>query len=130
MVGDARRGASPGFTLIELLVVMAIISALLALAMPRYFQSESRARETALKHDLAVMREAIDRHHGDTGRYPASLQDLVAKRYLKRVPPDPITGSAETWIVAPPADRERGGVFDVASGAEGLARDGTAYAKW
>ena len=117
-------------TLIELLVVMAIIGTLLGLAVPRYFRSEDRARETALRHDLAVMREAIDRHHGDTGRYPASLDALVAARYLKRVPADPITGSAETWVVLPPADRDKGGVFDVASGAPGAARDGTPYAKW
>jgi len=119
-----------GFTLIELLVVMAIIAVLLSLAAPRYFRSEDRARETALRHDLSVMREAIDRHHGDTGRYPGSLQDLVAKKYLKRVPPDPITGTPETWVVVPPANREAGGVFDVASGAPGTGRDGTPYAQW
>ncbi|HET9576600.1 MAG TPA: prepilin-type N-terminal cleavage/methylation domain-containing protein [Usitatibacter sp.] len=124
------RGASPGFTLIELLVVMAIISTLLALAIPRYFHSEDRARETALRHDLTVMREAIDRHYGDTGKYPASLQELVAKKYLRRVPADPITGSVETWVVVPPADRDRGGVFDIASGAPGNGRDGTPYAQW
>ena len=119
-----------GFTLIELLVVMAIISTLLALAIPRYFHSEDRAREAALRHDLAVMREAIDHHHGDTGRYPASLDDLVTKRYLKRLPPDPITGTHDTWVVVPPADREQGGVFDVASGAPGVGRDGRPYAQW
>ena len=119
-----------GFTLIELLVVMAIISTLLAVAIPRYFHSEDRARETALRHDLTVMREAIDRHYGDTGRYPASLQELVAKRYLRRVPADPITGSPETWVVVPPANRDQGAVYDVASGAPGIARDGTPYAQW
>lgn len=119
-----------GFTLIELLVVMAIISTLLAVAIPRYFHSEDRARETALRHDLTVMREAIDRHYGDTGRYPASLQELVAKRYLRRVPADPITGSPETWVVVAPANRDQGAVYDVASGAPGIARDGTPYAQW
>ena len=119
-----------GFTLIELLVVMAIISTLLALAMPRYFRSEDRAREAALRHDLAVMREAIDRHYGDTGRYPPSLQELVARKYLKRLPADPITGSDETWVAVPPRDRDKGGVSDVASGAAGAGRDGTPYAKW
>lgn len=122
--------AARGFTLVELLVVMAIIAALLSLAVPRYFAAEDRARETALRHDLAVMREAIDRHHGDTGRYPESLQALVAKRYLRRVPPDPITGSIETWVVVPPADREQGSVYDVASGAPGAGREGVPYAQW
>jgi general secretion pathway protein G len=123
-------GTNRGFTLIELLVVMAIIATLLGLAVPRYFQSEGRARETALKHDLTVMREAIDRHYGDTGRYPAALQDLVTKKYLKRVPVDPFTGSAETWIVVPPSEREKGGVFDITSGAPGFGRDGVPYAQW
>ena len=119
-----------GFTLIELLVVMAIVSVLLGLAAPRYFGAEDRAREAALRHDLAVMREAIDRHHGDTGRYPASLQELVARRYLRRIPPDPITGSDATWVVVAPPQRGGDGVFDVASGAPGMARDGTPYAGW
>ena len=119
-----------GFTLIELLVVMAIVSVLLGLAAPRYFAAEDRAREAALRHDLAVMREAIDRHHGDTGRYPASLQELVARRYLRRIPADPITGSDESWVVVAPPQRGEGGVFDVASGAPGTARDGTPYARW
>lgn len=116
-----------GFTLIELLVVMAIVATLLSLAAPRYFRSEDRARETALRHDLLVMREAIDRHAGDTGRYPASLQELVARRYLRAVPRDPITGSDETWVVK---SAPEGAIVDVASGAPGTARDGTPYAQW
>lgn len=123
-----RRRA--GFTLIELLVVMAIVATLLAMAAPRYFRSEDRARETALRHDLTVMREAIDRHYGDTGRYPATLQELVQKRYLKRIPPDPITGSETTWVLISPPEKEQRGVYDVASGAPGAGREGTPFAKW
>jgi prepilin-type N-terminal cleavage/methylation domain-containing protein len=119
-----------GFTLIELLVVMAIVATLLALAAPRYFRSEDRARETALRHDLVVMREAIDRHLADTGRHPASLQELVARKYLRAVPRDPITGSDETWVLTGPAGRTDGGVHDVASGAPGVSREGTPYAQW
>ena len=124
------RHFARGFTLIELLVVMAIISTLLALAAPRYFNSQDKARETALRHDLAVMREAIDRHYGDTGRYPESLQELVARKYLRRIPPDPITGSDETWIFASQANKNKGAIVDVASGAPGVSREGTPYAQW
>jgi len=122
-----RRG---GFTLIELLVVMAVIGLLLSLAAPRYFRSVDLAREAALRQDLAVMRDAIDKHFADTGRYPASLEELATRRYLRRVPVDPITESADSWVVVPPADSALGAVYDVASGAPGTARDGSAYASW
>lgn len=123
-------GRQRGFTLIELLVVLAIIGTLLAMSAPRYFGSVDRAREAALRQDLAVMRDAIDKHHADTGRYPSTLEDLVRKRYLRRIPVDPITESADTWVLVAPADRTLGEVGDVASGASGPARDGTPYAAW
>ncbi len=119
-----------GFTLIELLVVMAIVGMLLSLAVPRYFQGIEQAREAALRQDLAVMRDAIDKHFADTGRYPGSLNELVVKRYLRRVPVDPVTESADSWVIAPPEDRELGGVYEITSGAPGSARDGTPYASW
>src|SRR4051812_46780675 len=106
-------GRPRGFTLIELLVVMAIVAMLAALATPRYFQSVDRSREVALRHDLAAMREAIDRHFADTGRYPESLDELAARKYLRSVAADPITESSKTWVVVPPENRELGAVFDV-----------------
>ena len=127
MVSAMRRR---GFTLIELLVVLAIVGLLLAVAAPRYFGSVDRAREAALKHDLAVMRDAIDKHFADTGRYPVSLDELVAKRYLRKVPADPITESTDTWVITPPPDRELGAVYNIVSGAAGVSRDGTPYASW
>lgn len=124
--GRRRRG----FTLIELLVVLAIVGLLLTMAMPRYFRSVDHAREAALKQDLAVMRDAIDKHFADTGRYPASLDELVSRRYLRRVPSDPITERTDSWVLTPPADRTLGAVQDVGSGAPGVARDGTLYGHW
>lgn len=120
-----------GFTLIELLVVMAVIATLLTIALPRYFQHLDRAREVTLKESLAVMREAIDKYQGDTGRYPETLEELVAKRYLRKLPVDPLTEAADTWVLVPPPD-EPGSrrVWDVKSGAEGLGLDGTDYATW
>jgi general secretion pathway protein G len=126
-MGSRRR---LGFTLIELLVVMAVIGLLLSLAAPRYFRSVDLAREAALRQDLAVMRDAIDKHFSDTGRYPSSLEELVARRYLRRVPVDPLTESADTWVLAPPEDSTLGAVYEVSSGAAGTARDGSAYASW
>lgn len=119
-----------GFTLVELMVVMAIIALLLALALPRYFNHLELSRETVLRQDLAVMRDAIDKYHGDTGRYPDSLDALVAARYLRALPVDPITERADSWQVVAPAADESGAVYDVRSGAPGAARDGSAYAEW
>jgi general secretion pathway protein G len=116
-----------GFTLIELLVVMAIIGSLLALAAPRYFKHVDRAKETVLKSDLASMREAVDKFFADSGRYPANLEELVARRYLRKVPPDPITEASTTWLVVAPADPAQGGVYDVKSGAPGVTLDGQPY---
>ena len=125
-VSAARRG----FTLIELLVVMALISLLLSIAVPRYFGHVDKARESVLRQDLAQMRDAIDKHYSDLGRYPDSLAELVAKKYLRKVPVDPITDRADTWIVVPAEKVENGKLFDVRSGAAGNARDGSDYGTW
>ena len=129
MVTMTRQGAR-GFTLIELMVVMAIIGTLLAIVAPRYFGSMEQARETALKQDLAVMREAIGQFHGDLNRYPDNLNELVAKRYLKRIPVDPITERSDTWLAVAHPDSNVPGLYDVLSGAEGVSRDGTPYQAW
>lgn len=123
-----RRHA--GFTLVELLIVMAIIATLLTIAVPRYFTSLENSKETALRQSLAVMREALDHHYGDTGRYPDSLQMLVDKRYLRQMPVDPIIERSDSWVTLPPPAGTEGVVGDVKSGAPGTARDGTAYADW
>jgi general secretion pathway protein G len=116
-----------GFTLIELLVVLAIIGGLLALAAPRYLHRVDLAKETVLRSDLAAMRDAVDKFFADNERYPASLDELVARRYLRKIPPDPITESAESWVVVAPPAPEQGGVYDVKSGAPGAAADGRPY---
>ena len=119
-----------GFTLIELLVALTIIALLLSIVVPRYFGSLARADEAALKEDLFILRDAIDKYFGDTGRYPASLDDLTTKKYLRGIPVDPITQSEATWVIIPPADTSLGGVYDVRSGAPGVARDGRTYDKF
>ena len=119
-----------GFTLIELLVAMTIIALLLSIVVPRYFHNVSKAEETVLKQDLALMREALDKYHADTGNYPDALGDLVNKKYLRNIPVDPITQNSATWIVIAPPNAKFGAILDVKSGAPGYARDGTAYSDW
>lgn len=109
---------------------MAIIALLLSLAAPRYFSSVDRAKETVLKENLHQMRDSIDKFYADRGRYPASLEDLVTHRYLRKIPPDPMADSDGSWVVIPPSDPQKGGVYDVKSSAPGTSRDGSAYASW
>lgn len=116
-----------GFTLIELLVVLAIVGALVGLAVPRYLHRVDLAKETVLASDLAAMRDAVDKFFGDTGRYPANLEELVVRRYLRKIPPDPITERADSWVVVAPPAPDEGAVYDVKSGAIGTMGDGRPY---
>jgi len=124
------RSRRTGFTLIELLVVMAVLAVLLSIAAPRYFDSIDRAKDSALRTDLRVLREAIDKYRADNGRLPETLQALADSRYLRSIPLDPWTDSSTTWIVQAHPDGVTQGIFDVRSGASGVARDGTPYEGW
>ncbi len=119
-----------GFTLVELLVVMAIIAMLLSLASPRYFRSVDRSKEAVLRENLNMTRQALDKYFGDNGKYPDTLDDLVAKKYLRTIPEDPVLGSSTAWTIVPPDTPEKGGVFDIKSSAPGNGLDGSAYKDW
>jgi general secretion pathway protein G len=119
-----------GFTLIELLVALAIVALMLSIVVPQYFGSIGKAEESVLRENLRTLREAIDKHYADTGRYPDSLQQLAAKRYIRAVPEDPITQSSGTWALVAPQERDIGAVYDVKSGAKGTGRNGKPYAQW
>lgn len=129
-VGEfSMRFRAPGFTLIELLVVMAIIATLLTIVAPRYFTSVDRAKETVLKQNLSIMRDAIDKYYADTGNYPDDLHQLVEERYIRAIPVDPITDQA-VWVEIPPPDDEMEGVYDVRTLSDRQALDGTFYESW
>jgi general secretion pathway protein G len=123
------RRTRRGFTLIELLVVMVIIALLLTIAVPRYFNSVDHARQAVLRENLFLMRDALDKHYADTGRYPETLAELVDKKYLRRLPVDPLTQSESTWIVLPPEAPDQGAVFDVRSGAPGQSAAGIPFSE-
>lgn len=124
--------ATRGFTLIELIVVMAIVALLVSIAAPRYADAVDRARESTLRSSLQVMRDAIDRFAADRGRYPDSLDELVATRYLRQLPEDPVNGRHDAWVLLepPPDSHLTGKVSDVRSGAAGRGRNGELYAQW
>ena len=125
-----------GFTLIELLVVLAVVALLLSIVAPRSVDHVDRARDATLRATLKEVRSAIDQFEADRGRPPASLEELVERRYLRELPYDPVTERRDTWLVSSPGDAAAGGtqvvdvlagVSDVRSGAPGAAHDGTPY---
>lgn len=119
-----------GYTLIELLVVLAIIAMLLTLAAPRYFGHVDKAKEDVLREDLYLVRDAIDKHYQDRGRYPEELEDLVTYKYLRAIPVDPFTGSRTTWVVEEATDGSPGKIFNVKTPSGEKARDGSAIKDW
>lgn len=130
MPNGKSKGFIRGFTLVELMVVLAILALLLTLAVPRYFAGIERAKEATLKQDLNAIREGIDKFYADNGVYPKSLEDLVERKYIRKLPVDPITESSETWLITSPEPPLAGDVYDIHSGALGAAKDGSKYADW
>ncbi|MBV8552252.1 MAG: type II secretion system protein [Acidobacteriaceae bacterium] len=132
---ECLKRARRGFTLIELMVVMAIISVLLAIALPIYQKSVIRAKESVLRNNLFTIRTMIDEYTIDKQKAPESLQDLVSEGYLRQVPQDPMTGSDQTWHVIMEDTPVGGsnnptGIFDVKSGSDKTGLDGTPYSNW
>jgi general secretion pathway protein G len=130
-----RPTLADGFTLIELLVVMSLIVVLSSVALVGYQNSIVRAREATLMDDLYKLREAIDQYYADKQKWPATLEDLVTDGYVRKIPEDPMTNSADTWqTVAAEADpanpTAEPGIFDVKSGSDKTALDGKPYAEW
>ena len=128
-----RRDA--GFTLIEILIVITLIFVLAGMALIQYQNSVRSAKEAVLKENLFRLRDAIDQFYADKNKYPASLDELVTEKYIRLVPPDPFTQSAESWQTVmsepdPLNPTAQPGVYDVKSGAEGSALDGTKYSDW
>ena len=124
-----------GFTLIELMVVLALIAILATMGMSQYHSSVVYAKESTLHEDLFRMRDAIDQYYADKGQYPASLDALVSEHYMRALPVDPFTKSNSTWQTIPAeADASNPtaepGVYDVKSGAEDTALDGSKYSDW
>jgi general secretion pathway protein G len=121
------RGAN-GFTLLELMIVVSIIGILATLAVPSYQSSVVKAKEAALRQDLSTLRDVLDQHKADQGKYPPSLSALVGTGYLRGIPKDPFTGATTTWQEI--ADPVEGGVVDIFSGAEFVGTNGTPYNRW
>ena len=129
----AWRGTS-GWTLIELTVVISLITILAGISLVGYRSAITRSQEAVLKEDLFRMRDAIDQYYADRNEYPPALDALVSEGYLRTIPDDPFTSSTATWQTIPaeydPNNPTAQGIFDVKSGSDSLALDGTPYADW
>jgi len=117
-----------GFTLLELMTIIVIIGILVTLAIPSYRGAVVKAREAVLKQDLFTVRDVLDQYRGDQGKYPPSLSDLVKSGYLRTIPVDPITLSDSTWQEV--VESTEGGIFDIHSGSDLVASNGTPYNQW
>ncbi len=133
--GQSRALSRDGFTLIELLIVIALITILATMGVVQYRNSIQSSKEAVLHTDLFRMRDAIDQYYADKGKYPSSLDTLVSDGYMRKIPEDPITRSADTWQTDPaepdPSNpSSEPGIYNVKSGATGTALDGSSYSDW
>lgn len=142
-----RSGNRRGFTLVELLIVIIIIAVLAAIAIPKFANSGVRSKESALKANLKLYRNAVELFRNDTGAFPDKLADLsvttapaagkdeagTAKSinaadykgpYVEKIENDPVSGAAFTYSTT------SGSVGKITSSASGNASDGTAYSSW
>jgi len=132
--GERPREGAGGFTLIELITVVALIGILAAIALPNYRVAITQSKEAVLKEDLYRFRDLIDQYYVDKGRYPATLEALLEDGYLRTLPVDPFTGSADWTAVPAEVDLdqpdEEPGIYDVKSASEQVSLLGTPYNEW
>ena len=141
------RKSRKGFTLVELLVVIVVLAVLAAIVLPKFVGAGTRSKESALRSNLKLARNAVSLFNNDTAAYPASMADLAATSapasglasdgtaksitagdwhgpYLESIPNDPVSGSTFTYGTV------AGSVGKVTSSASGNGLDGTAYSTW
>jgi general secretion pathway protein G len=129
---NPRRGA---FTLLEILIAISLLALLATIVVSTHRNAARKSKETVLKHNLQQIRLALDHYNNDKGHYPADLGTLVDEGYIREIPTDPITGSKETWQLVYDNARDEDssyevGIFDIHSGSEDTAIDGTYYYEW
>src|SRR5215510_9355159 len=124
-----------GFTLIELMVVLSLIVVLTTIGMVQYRNAQIFAKEAVLREDLFRMRDAIDQYYADKNQYPPTLDSIVSEGYLRKLPEDPFTKNSTSWQTVPAEPDPNNptaepGIYDVKSGSDGTAIDGTKYSDW
>ncbi len=156
-----NRSSQNGYSFVELLVVSVILIVLASAIAPLAQVTIQRQREAHLHRALRQLRTAIDEYkdavdlgvigganlESENQGYPPDLETLVEGvevlnaasgrkiRFLRRIPIDPFTKSADWGLRAyqdTPTASTWGGdnVYDVYSNARGTALDGTRYREW
>jgi general secretion pathway protein G len=129
------REPARGFTLIELMVVLSLMVILATMGLVQYRNSQIHAKEAVLREDLFRIRYAIDQYYADKNQYPSTLDALVSDGYLRKLPEDPFTRNSTSWQTVPAEPDPNNptaepGVYDIKSGAEQTALDGSKYSDW
>ncbi len=129
------RSTQRGFTLMELLVVMTIIALLSTVGIVGYRHSMKLSKESVLKENLFQIRHALEQFHADRSRYPTSLAQLKDRGYVREIPKDPMTNSAETWRTEmesadPDTPDAEPGIFNIRSGSQDISEDQVPYSDW
>lgn len=149
-----RPDGERGLSFVELIVTVTILTIMAGAVMPLARFQAKRQNERILRHDLWMMRDAIDHYKDaadkgafqtklDSQNYPPDLETLVegidiqtkTVKFLRRIPVDPMTGKAEWGLRSmkddPKSDSYSGdSVFDIYSKSTGTALDGTKYSDW
>ena len=124
-------GKNKGFTLIELLVVLTIIILLAGIVAPVTITSIKKAKESALKQNLYIMRKAINDFYEDKGYYPEDIEQLVKEKYLRKIPKNPFADSEDGWVfIFGENEENKRGIIDIKSGYEGKSSDNEYYQEW
>ncbi len=130
VTGSSKR-LLRGFTLVELMVVLAILLTIISIAVPMYHTALVRSKEAVLRHNLSTMRHLIDQYTYDKEAPPQSLEDLVTDGYIRSIPYDPFTQEKDSWEeISDTGPTGESGLFDVKSGSDHTAIDGTPYNEW
>jgi general secretion pathway protein G len=132
---NLRKRSSSGFTMIELLVVVSVIVILATMAMSQHKTTVIRTREAVLSEDLYRVRDAIDQYYADKGEYPQALDSLVSDGYMRTLPKDPFTDSSDTWQTVPSDPDPNNptaapGIYNLHSGSDATALNGSKYSDW
>lgn len=151
------RTRTRGYSLVELVVVVTLILVLTAMIVPVARFNWTRMKEMELKEALRTMRTSIDEYKRlsdqglipvelETEGYPKELEKLVegvelvgqvkkVRKFLRRIPIDPMTGEAEWGFRSVQDDFDstswgRQNVYDVYSLSDKTGLDGTKYKDW